>query len=147
LEARGAVSVLDGSEDAGLSSDDVEPGAALAEDVGRLAAMIDSATALKSSGDPKLKKLKKMLADMLEEGYQTVVFCRYIATAEYLGDELSRQFKDYEVAVVTGELTPTEREERIESLKESGKPPLLIATDCLSEGVNLQEQFTAMVHY
>lgn len=147
LEARGAVSVLDGSEDAGLSSDDVEPGAALAEDIDRLAAMIDSATALKSSGDPKLKKLKETLAGMLDEGYQTVVFCRYIATAEYLGEELSRDFKNYEVAVVTGELTPAERTERIESLKESDKPPLLIATDCLSEGVNLQEQFTAVVHY
>ncbi|MCU7870688.1 MAG: DEAD/DEAH box helicase [Candidatus Thiodiazotropha sp. (ex Lucinoma borealis)] len=147
LEARGAVSVLDGSEDAGLSSDDVEPGAALAEDVDRLASMIDSASALKSSGDPKLKKLKETLSGMLEESYQTVVFCRYIATAEYLGEELSRQFKDYEVAVVTGELTPAEREERIELLKESDKPPLLVATDCLSEGVNLQEQFTAVVHY
>lgn len=147
LEVRGAVSVLDGSEDAGLSSDDIEPGAALAEDVDRLAAMIDNATALKSSGDPKLKKLKETLTGMLAEGYQVVVFCRYIATAEYLGEELSRQFKDFEVAVVTGELTPAERGERIESLKENDKPPLLIATDCLSEGVNLQEQFTAMVHY
>ncbi len=147
LDARGAVSVLDGSEDTGLSSDDVEPGAALAEDVDRLAAMIDSATALKSSADPKLKKLKQTLAGMLEEGYRVVIFCRYIATAEYLGEELTRQFKDHEVAVVTGELTPTEREERVESLKESDKPPLLVATDCLSEGVNLQEQFTAVVHY
>ncbi len=147
LDARGAVNVLDGSEDVGLSSDDIEPGAALAEDLDRLAAMIDSAAALKSSGDPKLKKLKDTLSGMLEEGYNLVVFCRYIATAEYLGEELSRQFKNYEVAVVTGQLTPTERQERIESLKESDKPPLLVATDCLSEGVNLQEQFTAIVHY
>lgn len=147
LEARGTVSVLDGSEDAGLSTDDVEPGAALAEDVGRLAAMIDSASALKSSGDPKLKKLKETLTGMLAEDYRPVVFCRYIATAEYLGEELSRQFRNYEVAVVTGELTPAEREERINSMKESDKPALLVATDCLSEGVNLQEQFTAIVHY
>ncbi|MEW8194413.1 MAG: helicase-related protein, partial [Candidatus Thiodiazotropha sp.] len=147
LEMRGAVSVLDGSDDVGLSSDDVEPGAALAEDVCRLSSMIDGATALKSSGDPKLKKLKETLTGMLDEGYQVVVFCRYIATADYLGEELSRQYKDYEVTVVTGELTPSEREDRIESLKESDKPPLLVATDCLSEGVNLQEQFTAIVHY
>ncbi|MEW8056773.1 MAG: helicase-related protein [Candidatus Thiodiazotropha sp.] len=147
LEMRGAVSVLDGSHDVGLSSDDVEPGAALAEDVGRLSSMIDGATALKSSGDPKLKKLKETLTGMLDEGYQVVVFCRYIATADYLGEELSKQYKDYEVTVVTGELTPSEREDRIESLKESDKPPLLVATDCLSEGVNLQEQFTAIVHY
>ena len=147
LEARGAASVLDGSENDGLSSDDVEPGGALAEDVDKLAAMITSATALKSSGDPKLKKLKETLVGMLEENYYPVVFCRYIATAEYLGEELVRVFKSHEVIVVTGKLTPAEREERIDSLKESDKPPLLVATDCLSEGVNLQEQFSAVVHY
>ena len=147
LEARGAVSVLDGSDDAGLSADDVEPGAALAEDVDKLSAMIDSATALKTGNDPKLGRLKETLMAMLHEGYQVVVFCRYIATADYLGEALCRQFKDYAVAVVTGELTPAERAERIESLKQNDRPPLLIATDCLAEGVNLQEQFTAIVHY
>lgn len=147
LEEKGASSVLDGSDELGLSSDDVEPGAALAEDVGRLEAMIERARGLKSSADPKLKKIKFALSEILTEGYCPVIFCRYIATAEYLGRELSRKFKKHEVITVTGELTPAEREEKILSVKDSDNPPILVATDCLSEGVNLQEHFTAVVHY
>ena len=147
LEARGAVTVLDGSDDLGLSQDDIEPGAALNEDRQRLAAMIDRARALKRGADPKLKKLKTALKNLLAEGYYPVIFCRYIATAKYLGEELSRSFRDNEVLTVTGELTPAEREEKILALRASDRPPVLVATDCLSEGINLQEQFTAVIHY
>lgn len=147
LDAQGASSVLDGSGLDELSVDDVEPGAALEEDLDRLYGMIDRARVLKSNADPKLKKLIVSLKGILEEDYTPVIFCRYIATAEYLGEELAKKFKDHQVAVVTGELTPSEREEKILSLKESDQPTVLVATDCLSEGINLQEQFTAVVHY
>lgn len=147
LEEKGALSVLDGSDDLGLSSDDVEPGAALAEDVERLEKMIERARCLESSADPKPKKLIATLTGILAEGYCPVIFCRYIATAKYLGDMLCRKFKQHEVVTVTGELTPAEREEKILALKDSDRPPILVATDCLSEGINLQEHFTAVVHY
>ena len=147
LEALVANSVLDGSEETGLSSDDVEPGAAQDEDGERLQAMIEKARGLKRSADPKLKALLKILDEMLEEGFRPVIFCRYIATAEYLGEELGCKFKGHEVAVVTGNYTPSEREQRIEALRESDKPSVLVATDCLSEGINLQEQFNAVIHY
>lgn len=147
LEALAANSVLDGSEEMGLSSDDVEPGAAQDEDRDRLQAMIEKARDLKRSADPKLKALVKVLGEMLEEGFRLVIFCRYIATAEYLGEELGRKFKDHAVAVVTGNYTPSEREQCIEALKGTDKPPLLVATDCFSEGINLQEQFNAVIHY
>jgi len=147
LEEQGAATVLDGSDDLGLSGDDIEPGAALAKDVQLLSAMIDKARKLKSAADPKLKKLKTALKEILAEGYSPVIFCRYIATANYLGEELRRKFKDHEVLTITGELTPAEREEKILALRHSGKPPLLVATDCLSEGINLQEFFTAVIHY
>ncbi len=55
-------------------------------------------------------------------------------------------FAGVTVAVVTGELTADERRERVEALGEAERR-LLIATDCLSEGVNLQEHFDAVVHY
>ncbi len=147
LDALAASSILDGSEDEGLSADDVEPGAAQEADRERLESLIERARALKRSADPKLKVLIEVLGDMLEEGFRPVIFCRYIATAEYLGEELARRFKDHEVAVVTGDFTPAEREQRIEALRESDRPPLLVATDCLSEGINLQELFTAVIHY
>lgn len=139
-------SVLDGADN-GLSFDDAEPGAALPEDIDRLNLLIERAQRLKSQGDPKLKALLKALKPMLDEGYHPVIFCRYIATAEYLAEQLAEQFKKREVIFVTGDLTFTERQEKIESLKVSDKDPILVATDCLSEGINLQDQFSAVVHY
>ena len=42
-----------------------------------------------------------------------------------------------------------ERRTRIEALPEAadGRTPVLVATDCLSEGINLQSLFSAVVHY
>ena len=47
---------------------------------------------------------------------------------------------------MTGELASEEREERVASLGEFDRR-LLVATDCLSEGINLQGYFNAVVHY
>jgi len=50
------------------------------------------------------------------------------------------------VGVVTGELAPEERKAVVAELGEADRP-MLIATDCMSEGINLQEHFNAVVHY
>jgi len=47
---------------------------------------------------------------------------------------------------VTGRLPPADRDRRVNGLGKSEKR-LLVCTDCLSEGVNLQDQFNAVVHY
>ena len=75
-----------------------------------------------------------------------MVFCRYIATAHYLAAALQEKFKSATVKAVTGELTPDEREAAVEQLGDSDVR-ILVATDCLSEGINLQGLFTAVVHY
>lgn len=146
LEAQGINTVLDGDEEL-ASLDDVEPGAAQLEDVVRLQRLVERAKALKSGSDPKLRVLIHHLRPMLSEGHNPVIFCRYIATAEYLAEELRKVFKDRNVTHVTGDFNPSERQERIEALRDDDRQPLLVATDCLSEGINLQEQFTAVVHY
>jgi hypothetical protein len=51
------------------------------------------------------------------------------------------------VEAVTGTLPPEERESRVEDLTAHDGVRVLVATDCLSEGINLQEGFTAVVHY
>lgn len=136
--------VLDGMADA-LPDDDVEPPAA--SDDPALAALISTAEALSGQkGDPKLKVLADHLRELLDEGFSPVVFCRYIATAHYLGRQLRESLKDVEVDVVTGELTSEERRERVDALGDAERR-LLIATDCLSEGINLQQFFDSVVHY
>ncbi|GIW70810.1 MAG: hypothetical protein KatS3mg102_0352 [Planctomycetota bacterium] len=51
-----------------------------------------------------------------------------------------------QVACVTGRMGDDEREAKIAEI-DADRPRVLVATDCLSEGVNLQEKFTAVVHY
>lgn len=145
FEAQASDRVLDGTDDA-LSTDDIEPGAQT-EDGQRLQALMASAAALAGQqNDPKFAKLQEHLALLLKDGFQPVVFCRYIATAHYLASALQEKFKSVTVKAVTGELTPDERESAVEQLGES-ESRVLVATDCLSEGINLQGLFTAVVHY
>ena len=145
FEAQASARVLDGADD-DLSTDDIEPGAQT-EDSERLQALIAAAAALAGQQhDPKLARLHQHLALLLKEGFQPVVFCRYIATAHYVADALRAPFKSAAVRAITGELTPDEREAAVEHLGESDTR-ILVATDCLSEGVNLQNLFTAVVHY
>lgn len=140
IEAR----VFDGAADA-LPDDDVEPPAA--SEAEALSDLIAQAEKLSGQGgDPKLKLLSDHVAGLVGDGFNPVVFCRYIATAHYLGQHLAAKIKDVTVSVVTGELTSDERKERIEQLGDAQRR-ILVATDCLSEGVNLQDHFDAVVHY
>jgi superfamily II DNA or RNA helicase len=141
--------LFDGDADR-LIDDDVEPPAA--SDDPALAALVARAEQLAGQGgDPKLKVLGDHVAELLVAGFHPVIFCRYIATAHYLGRNLDRllsaRFADVGIAVVTGELPPEERAVRVAKLGELEGPRVLVATDCLSEGVNLQEHLDAVVHY
>ncbi len=100
--------------------------------------------------DLKLAAAALILEDWVKDGFNPVVFCRYIATANYVGDklasELKKKFPKLDLQVITSELPDDLRKQKIE---EMGNSPLrvLIATDCLSEGINLQNHFTAVLHY
>ncbi|QSR35235.1 helicase SNF2 [Marinobacterium iners] len=144
LDELGSRTILDTSDE---SQDDLEPSAQL-EDVPLLQHLISRAESLQGpKADPKLKQLIASLKPMLNDGYRPVIFCRYIPTAHYLAEHLGKAFKAYNVECVTGELHPSEREDRVEALAERDGSPILVATDCLSEGINLQEHFDAIVHY
>ncbi|OOK67107.1 helicase domain protein [Mycobacterium kansasii] len=100
--------------------------------------------------DAKLKRLVPLVKELIAEGYHPIVFCRFIPTADYLAEHLRTaltRIPDLQIDAVTGNLAPEEREERVDALTAHDGPRLLIATDCLSEGINLQEGFTAVVHY
>lgn len=129
-----------------LESSDLEPPAQL-EEASRLQYLIKEAERLSGkAGDPKLAALIRHVEALVKDGYHTVVFCRYIATAHYVAEHLRKTFPKAIVESVTGEYTPEERRERVDTMEE-GDPRILVATDCLSEGINLQHLFTAVVHY
>jgi hypothetical protein len=137
---------LQDGDAADLSTSDLEPAGAL-DETARLKNLIALARSLSGQhGDPKLKALCDHLHELLATGARPVVFCRYIATAHYVAAHLKERFKTATVDAVTGELTPEEREVRVSGLAEADQP-ILVATDCLSEGVNLQHGYTAVIHY
>ncbi|WP_338687285.1 DEAD/DEAH box helicase [Streptomyces acidiscabies] len=154
----GAPVAADSAENDRLEGMDVAPGAAESEEAGaRLLELSQRAAELVGPAeDAKLKALTKHLKSLIAEGYHPIVFCRYIPTAEYLATQLEGKLgKKTKIAAVTGTLSPQQRLERIaqlaaESAEGAGDPAVrrvLIATDCLSEGVNLQHYFDAVVHY
>lgn len=97
--------------------------------------------------DVKVKTAVRLVKGFLKEGFRPILFCRFIPTAEYVTEVLRGTLgKDVEVAAVTGTLPPAEREERVLQLAEHPKR-VLVCTDCLSEGINLQEHFDAVMHY
>lgn len=136
--------LFDGSED-NLAEDDVAP-AADTGDPALHALLVQAQTLTGEESDPKLRLLATHLKKLIDDGFNPVVFCRYIATAHYLQQHLAGKFRGVTLEVVTGEFPAEERERRVEALGEAERR-LLIATDCLSEGVNLQEYFDAVVHY
>lgn len=101
--------------------------------------------------DQKAKEALLQIKNYIERGYNPIIFCRYIHTANYLGsifnDALKgKNFKNLHVEVITSELNDELRREKIDAMNKSERR-LLIATDCLSEGINLQEGFNALLHY
>ncbi len=101
--------------------------------------------------DAKLGEVARTVSDLLAEGYSPIVYCRFIQTARYVAEHLERILKDrhpkLQVKAVTGDDGDSEqRKETVMAL--AGEPVrVLVATDCLSEGVNLQEHYDAVVHY
>jgi hypothetical protein len=85
---------------------------------------------------------------LIADGFNPVVFCRFIATAKGVGAALEAEFTGCAIDVVTGELPSDDRRAAVEALGTSDKKQrILVATDCLSEGINLQSYFDAVIHY
>lgn len=137
--------LYDGQAD-DLDTNDLEPPAQLQDAVRLQRLIIQAESLIGKAGDPKLALLITHVKSLLKDGFHPVIFCRYIATAHYVAEHLRAQFPAVTVEAVTGEYTPTEREQRVQTMEETDQR-VLVATDCLSEGINLQHLFTAVVHY
>jgi superfamily II DNA or RNA helicase len=149
----GRATVLDLAEDEAVESVDVTPGADDIKENGnaerrRLMDLARRADKLAGAGDAKLACLDETVQALLSDGYDPVVFCRFIDTAEYVAEHLRTSLgRTATVAAVTGALSPPIRENTIAEMTDEPGRHVLVATDCLSEGVNLQEHFQAVVHY
>ncbi len=129
---------------------DLEPSTAFDADP-ELLALVKCAEDLVGEPDPKLIALVDELTPLIKKGANPVVFCRYLATAEHVRDGLRKVFPKLTIEAVTGVLTPDERRDRVAEMasvdEEKPVQRILVATDCLSEGINLQQLFDTVVHY
>ncbi len=140
LPERLKAGVFDTDDDEGQAEDiapdwRIDEGSALAD-------LIDQASRL--GPDPKLAALIKLIPQL----GNPVVFCRFIATADAVGAALRKAFPKARIEVVTGDLPAVDRAARVESMAGADDVQrILVATDCLSEGINLQSLFDSVVHY
>jgi len=98
--------------------------------------------------DRKLETTIKLIKQWLKEGHDPIIFCHYISTAHYVKKRLAEELpKNVRIEAITSELADEQRREQIDLMGKSEGRRVLVATDCLSEGINLQEFFTAVLHY
>src|SRR5262245_34778993 len=149
----GRRTVLDLTDDESVESADLTHGSDTGDETEdekknrrRLLEMAREAESLMGAKDQKLQNAIKIVSELVNEGFHPILFCRFIPTAEYVADELRKKLRGVEVVAVTGNLPPDEREERVQQLAQSEKR-VLVCTDCLSEGINLQDSFDAVIHY
>lgn len=131
-------------------------GEAVARDRGRLEAIRRRLVAITPATDPKLRLLRDLLETTPAE--KVAVFATYGETIEYLDANLPQRVGDRErVTVVGGSSSPDERTRLIarfaprtvigpDYVPADGEVGLLLSTDVLSEGQNLQ-QAQAVVSY
>lgn len=122
----------------------------LQEDLRLLEPLKKSLDRILPFADRKLTVLKELLVkDQIFEtgGKKAILFTQFVDTARYIYDELKQDLKNQEVRILTGE-TDTKTRERIikEFAPKANKASyvekeadLLISTDVLSEGQNLQD--------
>lgn len=149
-DEEGSRAVLD-LDDEGAEGVDVVAGALTNDEEAEkrfLRSLAAEAEALSGAKDGKLTKAVDAIERLVNEGRAPIVFCRFIPTVEYVAEHLRKRLEKKGVVVeaVTGSVPATERERRVEALGLNPKR-VLVCTDCLSEGVNLQHAFDAVFHY
>jgi len=114
-------------------------------ELGRLARNL-----LNTPEDTKLAGCAELVSKLLKAGFHPIVWCRFIATAEYVAERLQQKlnnmFPGLRAVAITGRLGDDERRAKVDELGEEPRR-VLVATDCLSEGINLQDGFNAVLHY
>ena len=138
----------------------------LTEDKNRLESLLSASLAIDASRDSKLQALKKNIKDKLEHpinpgNRKVIIFSAFADTVNYLYDHIAPWAKEnfgLESALVTGTggikttlkgirkdlgsilsaFAPIAKERPAEMAQE-GEIDLLFATDCISEGQNLQD--------
>lgn len=105
------------------------------------------------SKDSKLYHLlKNILPDALHRSPRVIIFTRYKDTLDYLERSIrneiksSRRFSNVEIFTIYGDVNPPRRREVFGEFRKA-KKGVLITTDCMAEGIDLQYASNQIIHY
>ena len=121
----------------------------LEKELNYLKGLLEEAKKIKPDKDSKLRELiKKILPKRLKCDPKVIIFTKYKDTLDYLETHISsnERYKSVKIITLYGELSDAQRKEKFLSF-EKAKKAVLIATDCISEGVNLQHSCCQIIHY
>ncbi|MBN1954820.1 MAG: DEAD/DEAH box helicase [Anaerolineae bacterium] len=122
---------------------------ALRDELALLEEVLAKARRVTPQRDSKLQKLLDVvLRDRLAADPKVVLFTRYVDTMTYLAEQIAGDGRYAGVSVLTihGQLNERQRQE-IFAQFERAKKGILVATDAISEGINLQHAAAQVIHY
>ena len=95
---------------------------------------------INAEADAKLKELKKRLLELSTKG-QVVIFTYYADTLDYIYEKISEDslFSKISIEKISGRVTSATKRTEIVNDFMNGKINILMSTDVLSEGMNLQK--------
>lgn len=115
------------------------------DEIAELKRIIEFGETLTPKDDEKLQKLKNdILPELITKDPKVILFTKYKDTLDYLEKHLKS--KDFETFVMHGDMSLNARTE-IFGKFDRAKKAILIATDVISEGLNLQRLASNVVHY
>ncbi|MCP4535875.1 MAG: DEAD/DEAH box helicase [Chloroflexi bacterium] len=111
--------------------------------------VLEKANKVTARRDSKLQKLlDTVLRQRLAADPKVVIFTRYMDTMNYLARQIQRdkRYVNTKVLTIHGGLNERQRQEIFGEF-ERAKVGALVATDAISEGINLQHAAAQVIHY
>lgn len=102
--------------------------------------MYDKVAPIDGEHDAKLKELKRRLLELSDQG-QIVLFTYYADTLDYIFEEITKdeKFSNLKIEKISGRITSAQMRSDIVKKFMDGQINILMSTDVLSEGMNLQK--------
>jgi SNF2 family DNA or RNA helicase len=125
----------------------------------RLRSLTETARKVSAARDPKLQELFRLLPEQMKahpNAQRVLVFTKFRDTLDYLTEQLTAaasgrnkktaELHGVEVFAIHGQMNLAQRAETFSAFEHSDRG-VLVATDCISEGLNLQHACAELVHY